>query len=162
MNESVNRGNFVILVTFAIAAILSIVPIPDKFSNIRPEWISLVLIYWCMVIPHRIGVFTAWCVGILMDVLYGTLLGQYALTLSILAFLSYRLQNRLRLSPLLQQAMIILLLVALQQVIILWIKGVSGNIPKSVTYWLPSLTSTLIWPVIAIILDKVRRIFGIV
>lgn len=115
-----------------------------------------------MMIPHRVGVFSGWCIGLLMDILYGSLLGQNALTLSIIAFLSYKLQNRLRLYPLLQQSLIILLLIALQQIIILWIKGLSGDIPKSISYWLPSLSSTLIWPVIALILNKVRRVFGIV
>ena len=162
IQEPVNRGGIVILITFAIAAILSIIPMTETLIAFRPEWVSLVLIYWCMMVPHRIGVFSGWCIGLLMDILYGTLLGQNALTLSILAFLSYKLQNRLRLYPLLQQSLIILLLIALQQMIILWIKGISGDIPKSVNYWLPSLSSTLIWPVIALVLNKVRRVFGIV
>ncbi len=117
---------------------------------------------WCMVVPHRIGVLSGWSMGLFMDVLYGTLLGQYALTMSVLAFLTYKLQMRLRLYPVLQQSMIIMLLIALQQMMVLWIKGISGNVPHNITYWLPSITSSLVWPVIAIFLHKIRQVFGIV
>ena len=162
MQEPVNRGGLIILTTFVVACILTIVPLPDKLVIFRPEWVSLVLIFWCMIVPHRVGVFSGWCMGLFMDVLYGTLLGQYALTMSVLAFLTYKLQTRLRLYPLLQQSMIIMLLIALQQMMGLWIKGISGQAPNNITYWLPSLTSTLVWPVVAIILHKIRQIFGIV
>jgi len=114
-----------------------------------------------MVLPHRIGVVSGWSVGLFMDVLYGTLLGQYALALSMLAFLTYKLQTRLRLYPLLQQSLIIMLLIALQQMIILWIKGISGDVPKNISYWVPSITSTILWPFIVVILHKVRQLFVI-
>ncbi|MFK5894646.1 MAG: rod shape-determining protein MreD [Pseudomonadota bacterium] len=162
MDGPTNRGGLIVLTTFAIASILAIMPMPEYLLIFRPEWIGLVLIFWCMMLPHRIGVFSGWSIGIFMDVLYGTLLGQYALTLSIIAFLSYKLQTRLRLYPLLQQSLIVMLLIALQQMIVLWIKGISGEVPNNITYWLPSITSTLIWPVVAVILHKVRQVFGIV
>jgi len=95
-----------------------------------------------------------------LDILYGTLLGQYALTMSIIVFLSYKLQTRIRLYPLLQQSMIIMLLIALQQMIVLWIKGISGDVPTSISYyWLPSISSTIVWPFLAVILHKIRQLF---
>ncbi len=162
MQEPVSRGGLIILISFAVASVLAIIPLPDNLVLFRPEWVSLVLIYWCMVVPHRIGVLSGWSMGLFMDVLYGTLLGQYALTMSVLAFLTYKLQMRLRLYPVLQQSMIIMLLIALQQMMVLWIKGISGNVPHNITYWLPSITSSLVWPVIAIFLHKIRQVFGIV
>ncbi len=162
MEQTVHRGGLVILLSFVTAAILAIIPMPDHISTLRPQWVSLVLIFWCMVLPHRIGVFIGWSVGLLMDILYGTLLGQYALILSVLAFLSYKLQTRLRLYPILQQSLIILLLIALQQMMVLWIKGISGDLPKSISYWLPSLTSAIVWPVVAVLLHKLKRFFGII
>lgn len=159
MQEPVNRGGLIIFLTFLAACILAIIPIPERFAFMRPEWVSLVLIFWCMSLPHRIGVLSGWSIGLFMDVLYGTLLGQYALTLSVLAFLSYKLQTRLRLYPILQQSLIIMLLIALQQMMVLWIKGIAGDVPKSISYWIPSITSTLIWPFVVVVLHKIRQLF---
>jgi len=162
MEQPVNRGGLIILLSFAVAYVLALLPLYDNLRPFRPEWVSLVLIYWCMTIPHRVGVFSGWMAGIFLDVIYGALIGQYALALAIIAFLSYRLQNRLHLYPILQQSLIILLLVALSQMIILWIKGVTGSAPHDVSYWFPSLSSTLMWPLIYVVLSRVRRAFGIV
>ena len=162
MEQPVNRGGLVILLTFAVAYVLALLPLYDSLRPFRPEWVSLVLIYWCMTIPHRIGVVSGWLAGIFLDVIYGALIGQYALALAVVAFLSYKLQNRLHIYPILQQSLIILLLIALSQMIILWIKGVTGSAPHDVSYWLPSLSSTLMWPVIYAVLSHVRRAFGIV
>jgi len=162
MEQPVNRGGLVILLTFAVAYILALMPLYDGLRSFRPEWVSLVLIYWCMTIPHRVGVFSGWMAGIILDVVYGALIGQYALALAIIAFLSYKLQNRLHLYPILQQSLIIMLLIALSQMIILWIKGLTGTAPHTVSYWLPSISSTIIWPLVYAILSHIRRAFGIV
>lgn len=162
MEQPVNRGGIAILMTFAVAYILALMPLYENLRMFRPEWVSLVLIYWCMTIPHRVGVFSGWLAGIILDVIYGALIGQYALALAIIAFLSYKLQNRLHLYPILQQSLIIMLLIALSQIIILWVKGVTGHAPGTVSYWLPSISSTLMWPVVYALLSHVRRTFGIV
>lgn len=162
MEQPINRGGLVIILTFAIAYVLALMPMYEGVRSMRPEWVSLVLIYWCMAIPHRVGVFSGWLAGIILDVVYGALIGQYALALAIIAFLSYKLQNRLQMYPILQQSLIILLLIALSQMIILWIKGVTGSAPHTISYWLPSLSSTLMWPIVYATLSHVRRVFGIV
>jgi len=159
---AVNRGGLIIFFSFVIAIILAIVPLPENIVTYRPQWVSLVLIFWCMMLPHRIGVFTGWSIGLFLDVLYGSLLGANALNMAVLAFISYKLQTRLRLFPILQQSLIIFLFIALQQMMLIWIKGISGNIPNDISYWLPTLTSTLVWPVVAFVLNKVKRIFGII
>jgi rod shape-determining protein MreD len=162
MQEPVTHGGIIIFLTFIFACILAIIPMPAMLALWRPEWVSLVLIFWSMSLPHRIGVFSGWSVGLFLDVLYGTLLGQYALSMSILAFLSYKLQTRLRLSPILQQSMIIMLLIALQQMMVLWIKGISGDVPKNISYyWLPTISSTIIWPFVAVALQKTKQLFVI-
>jgi rod shape-determining protein MreD len=161
MSKTTYHGGIVILASFGVAFILTMVPIPDSWHIYRPEWVTLVLIYWCLTLPHRIGVFTGWTVGLLLDVTYGNLLGQYALSFSIVAFLCYQLHSRIRLYPILQQSLIILLLVALSQMIVLWVKGVTGHTPESWSYWLPSITSMLIWPWLFFLLRGIRRIYGV-
>ncbi len=159
MMPLIQPGTLVIFFSFVFSLVLSILPLPEPWLFWKPEWATLVLIYWSMMLPHRVAVVSGWLLGLALDILYGTLLGQYALALAIVAFLSYRLQTRLRLYPLLQQSMIVMLLVALQQMLILWIKGISGDTAITYSYWLPSVTSTLIWPFVAVVLYKIQRFF---
>lgn len=161
MNQPVSHGGIIILLSFAAAFILLLVPLPDELRIYRPEWVTLVLIYWCLALPHRVGVFTGWSVGLLMDVSYGSLLGQYALSLSIVAFVSYKLHVRIRLYPLLQQSLIVLLLVALSQLLALWIKGITGQAAGGWSYWYSSLVSMLVWPWLFYLLRMIRRAYGV-
>ena len=161
MSKPAYHGGIVILASFGVAFVLTMVPIPDEWKFYRPEWVALVLIYWCLALPHRIGVFTGWTVGLLLDVAYGNLLGQYALSFAIMAYMSYLLHVRIRLYPILQQSLIILLLVALSQMIVLWIKGITGQTPQSWAYWTPSITSMLVWPWLFFLLRAIRRLYGV-
>ena len=161
MSKPAYHGGIVILASFGVAVVLTMVPIPDEWKFYRPEWVARVWIYWCLALPHRIGVFTGWTVGLLLDVAYGNLLGQYALSFAIMAYMSYLLHVRIRLYPILQQSLIILLLVALSQMIVLWIKGITGQTPQSWAYWTPSITSMLVWPWLFFLLRALRRLYGV-
>ena len=56
MNLSRSRGGFIILVTFALAMVLTIVPLPESLIRLRPDWVGLTLIFWCLALPYRISV----------------------------------------------------------------------------------------------------------
>jgi rod shape-determining protein MreD len=157
MNMVRHQGGRVILLTFITALILAMIPLPSWLEILRPEWVTLVLIYWCMALPQRVGVGVGWLAGLLLDVVTGSLLGLHALALSLTAFLALRLHQRVRVFPVWQQALTILILVALQQLLVLWIKGIINQTPQTLTYWLPSLASTLVWPAVFITLRAVRR-----
>jgi rod shape-determining protein MreD len=158
----VNRkGGLVILLSFVASLMLTIFPIPEWAETVRPEWVAMVLIYWCIALPDRVGIFTAWFVGLTLDVASGALLGQNALALSVLAFLALKLHLRIRLFPLWQQSMSILLLVTLHQMITLWIKGVVGQSTHSWAYWLPSISSMMLWPLVYMTLRFFRRYYRI-
>ena len=155
------QGRFTLYATFAIALFLTVVPLPDWAAAWRPEWVPLVLTFWCINLPQRVGIGTAWVVGIFLDVLRGALLGQHAIALTIVAFLSLKLHQRLRVYPVWQQSLSIFVLVMLYQLLLLWISGIAGVSTGNWLYWLPSLTSMLLWPVIDAVLRSFRRGFGI-
>ena len=159
--KPVYHGGIVILLSFAAAFVLVMIPLPDNLAIYRPEWITLVLIYWCMALPHRVGIFTGWCVGFLLDIHLGSILGQHAITLATIAYLSYRLHARIRIYPLLQQSLIILLLVSVSQIMLLWISGIVNQTPADWSYWMHSLTSMLVWPWLFYLMRAVRRIYGV-
>jgi len=123
-----------------------ILPIPHDWQWLRPEWLMLVLIYWIFALPQSIGIFTGFSVGLVMDVLDGVLLGQYALTMVVVAFLARLLRNRLRLFPFWQQAVVILVLVGFGDLILLLVQWLIGHPPRSPLYWMSTISSVICWP----------------
>jgi len=154
-------GMMIIGLTFVAALALTVVPLPSWMSIFRPEWLALVLIYWCMALPHRVGIFTAFSMGLALDVLKGALLGQYALALVIISFLALKVYQQIRIYPMWQQALSIMALIILYQVLVMWINGIVGIKSSSWNYWLPAISSTLLWPWVYLILRDIRRHFGI-
>lgn len=151
------RSRLLLYSTFAVAILLSIMPGPTWAEPFRPDWVGLVLIYWCMAIPNRVGVGTGWALGLVMDVLYGSLLGLHALAKGIVAFVAVRFHPQLRMFPRWQQAVAVLVLLLLNQVFVIWVRGAIGSAPESIGYWTPSIVGLLVWPWLFIILRDIRR-----
>jgi rod shape-determining protein MreD len=160
-NIAHHHGGLTLLISFIFALLLQMLPLPDWAQYLRPDWVALVLIYWCIALPERVGVGVGWLVGLMLDVSYGTLLGQHALTLAVVAYLAVRLHQRIRLFPLWQQAVNALLMVALHLMLVLWIKGATGQSAETWAYWLPALTSMLAWPLVFIVLRGMRRTYRV-
>lgn len=156
-----SQGGFVILITFVVALTLMMMPMPEWAEAARPQWLIMVVIYWCIALPDRVGVIIAWIMGLVLDVATGSLLGQNALAFGIVAFLAIKLHLRIRLFPVWQQALSILILIALYQIIILWVKGFTGQSAQSWVYWSASLTSMLLWPFVFTLLRGVRRFYRV-
>ncbi|WP_126453062.1 rod shape-determining protein MreD [Sulfuriflexus mobilis] len=156
-----HKGGGIILASIIVALLLAMLPLPEWAQHIRPEWVTLVLIYWCMALPDRIGIGWAWLAGLMLDVTTGSLLGQHALSLAIVAFLTLKLHQRIRVFPLMQQAFAILVLVAMAEMINLWIHGIINTPPRSWTYWLPSLISAALWPWLFVVMRGIRRHFRV-
>ncbi|OAI48843.1 hypothetical protein AYO45_00790 [Gammaproteobacteria bacterium SCGC AG-212-F23] len=151
------RNLFIVYISLFIALVLTLLPMPSWFGWLRPHWILLVLIYWAMTQPYQVNVGTAWVVGIILDVLTGTLLGEHALGLTVITYFVVRFQSRLQMFPLLQQGLCVFLLVVLYQAILFSVQGFLGDAPKTMLYWLASITSVLIWPWLFVVLQDFRR-----
>lgn len=156
-----HHGGIFILLSFATAMLLAIVPLPDALRPLRPDWVTLTLIFWCLVLPYRVSVGSGFVAGLLLDTLNGTLLGQHALSLSLIAYLCVRLHQRIRVYPMWQQALTVMLFLTLHQLLTLWIDSVIGRPMPSLAYWLPSLIGALLWPVIYHLLTSLRINFSV-
>ncbi len=146
-----------VAISLTVALVLSVVPVPDWAEQFRPDWVGLVLIYWCLAIPNRIGIGTGFLVGLIQDVLYGSLLGQYALAKSIIAFLAVRTHLRVRIYPAWQQAIAVLIMLAIGQLVIIWIRAVIDKPAQGFSYWTPSIVGMVIWPWLFVVLRDIRR-----
>lgn len=157
MNKTLRIG----LITFIGAFMLAIMPLPDWAVEFRPEWVTLVLIYWAMATPTRIGVTMAWFAGLLLDVSYGTLMGQHAVGMVLVIYVIHMQHQRLRVASLLQQAIVIFILLLIKQLLSLWVDGMLGRAPDSWLYFMPTITSTILWPWTYLILRDLRRKFSV-
>lgn len=146
-----------IVISLLLALVLAILPLPQALSPLRPEWVLLVLVYWGTAFPRRVGILTAAGMGLCLDILGQQLLGQNAITLAIVAFVVSQIYPRLRVFPVWQQAMVVGFLVLLTRSIDLWIRGASGFPPETLVFWLPVLTSALLWPLVYRVLRATRR-----
>ncbi len=157
MNKTLRIG----FITIIGAFMLAIMPLPDWAAGFRPDWVTLVLIYWAMAMPTRIGVTVAWFTGLLLDVSYGTLMGQHAIGMVLVIYIIHIQHQRLRVASLLQQAIVIFVLLLVKQLLTLWVDGMLGRAPDSWLYFMPTITSTLLWPWTYLILRDLRRKFSI-
>ena len=146
-----------VMVSFIIALMLTSLPLPENTIVFRPDWLSLVLIYWCMAVPERVGILTGWVVGLMIDVMHGSLLGQNALALSIISYVVNLTHLRVRMFPLWQQSFVVFVLILLHLAITAWIRGVTGQFSINWYYWTPAVTSALVWPFIFVVLRDLRR-----
>ena len=154
--------NWVAIFMSLIAALmLTLLPIPAWAVWLRPAWVLMVLIYWTMTVPYRVNIGVAFIVGLIMDLLTGTLLGEHALALTIVIYFVSRLYMRLRMYPLMQQGFSVLIFVLLYQFILFCTQGFIDELPQSRLYWMSALTSTLLWPWFFVLMRDFRRRFWI-
>jgi len=154
-------GRWVIALSLLCAFLLSGIAWPGGLDRFRPDWVAMVLIYWCMALPHRVGIGVGWGVGLLLDVGRGGLLGQHALALAIVAYLTLQAYQRIRVAPLWQQTFSVLILLAIERILIFWISGVIGYPPQDWWYLAPAVGGMVLWPLLFIILRDVRRYFQV-
>ena len=156
-----SRNGCIIWLTFAIGVLLSVSTMPQFMELFRPLWLALLLAFWALYMPHKVGMVTAWCLGLVEDVVYGTLLGQNALILTLITFLVLSLQQRLRMFPMWQQSLVLLVIFGLAQLAQLWLSALTGNRQPTLALVLPALVSALLWPWVSYGLRGLVRRFKI-
>lgn len=150
-----------ILTTLLIAIVLTLLPMPEWATWYRPAWVLMVLIFWGMTLPARVSVGAAWLVGLVIDLLTGTLLGEHALAYTFVIYFVTRMHMRLQMYPLIQQGLSVFLFVLLYQCIIYCIQGFINDLPSSHQFWLSSVTSMLLWPWLYVLMRDCRRWFRV-
>jgi rod shape-determining protein MreD len=144
-----------IIASFALALFLNFLPWRDL--RLTPDFVALVLTFWCVHQPRLVGLGVGWALGLLTDAGNGVLLGQHALAYSLLAFLAVWLSRRiLWFGPGLQALHVALMLVVVQCVVLL-VRLAAGNAFPGWPIFVGPLAGALLWPAVTWLLLLPQR-----
>ena len=158
MNKRLNNLVFVWSIML-LTTMMTIMPLPDFFHGIRIEWVSLAIIFFSMMNVSLMGVIAAWTIGLLLDLLQGGLLGENALILSTISYLSYRFRFQVRVYPDWQLMIVTLFFLSFGNLISLWIRGFSGRMLFVTEEWLSIFIAALIWPIFMRLTEILQNYF---
>ena len=154
------RGGWLILVSIGAAMVLAIVHLPESWPQwlgwTRPAWVSLVIFYWVMELPHRVGLISAWIVGLCVDVLYADPLGLNGFLLAAITYVAWRFYERLRMYSVAQQCSVVFLLIVASESVRMLVQDLVWDRGWTWAVTIPALTSTLLWPFVYLVLHRLR------
>lgn len=136
---------------------LNLLPWSGSMLLIRPDFVAVLLLYWCVNQPNRVGMGVAWAMGVVMDVADGTLLGQHALAYVVIVYLALLLRRRILMFTLWQQALHIVVLLLLLQGILLLLHLAAGAAFIGWSYFLAAASGTLLWAPLSALLQLAQR-----
>ena len=142
--------------SIAFAFLLQLMPLPLALLPLKPYWVGLVLIYWAIETPERVGLGFAFLIGLAGDLLNGELLAEQALRLVVLTFIVLRFRARLRFFPMWQQTLAVLALLLNDRIVLIMVRGFSGEPMPPAMFWLSPLVGMVVWPLVFLLLDDLR------
>lgn len=157
MKSNIILQSLIVVCTIIVALVMEISPWASGFQSFRPAWVVMVMLYWILAIPNKVSIGSAFVVGIMWDLVLGSILGVHALVLSVFAYLIALNHLILRNLSLWQQS---LLVVAFIFIIRLSIFLIESILHSAVFNWqeiFGALTSGLLWPWLFLLLRKMRR-----
>jgi rod shape-determining protein MreD len=146
-----------VLFTLLCGLVANTLPASGVALLLKPDFLALILLYWCIQEPRLIGVAIAWFVGLLMDVTDATVFGQHALAYAVLAYAAEYFRRRVLRFPLWQQAAQVAVLLLGCSALVLFIRVVGGAPAPRWTYSVGPLVGALLWPLITVVLQWPQR-----
>lgn len=149
------------MATTLASLVFYVLPMPLHWRWFSPELPMLVLFYWTLGLPHRVGILSAAIVGIAIDLLDGTTVGALALGMVVSTLFLLLNYQRIRQFDLLQQSAIMTLLVALALVIERWLQNVIGVGGTELRFLYSLPLTALAWPLVRKVLRGLRRYYEV-
>ncbi|MGA8258756.1 MAG: rod shape-determining protein MreD [Arenicellales bacterium] len=147
-----------VVASFAVALVLDSISLGNTFQPFNPPWTLLVLIYWCWIIPARVGPFTGFCVGLLLDTLGAGVLGLRALGCALVGLLANRLRPLFNSSSIGQQVVIVWGLVLVNKAVVGWLQTLFSSQELGLEYWISSLVAVPVWPLVYTLLKELTPV----
>jgi rod shape-determining protein MreD len=146
-----------IIITFIGALLINLLPWSGWWLAVKPDFVALVVLYWCIQQPRKVGFASAWVVGLMMDVADGSLFGQHALAYSVLAFAGIVLHRRVLMFTMRDQVLHVLVLLLLNDLMILAVRMLAGAGFPGFGYFIGSLSAAALWPAVSFLFKLPQR-----
>ena len=146
-----------IIATLIATALLNMMPWSGWAAWLRPDFVALVVLYWVIEQPRRVGFLAAFTLGLLMDVSEGALLGQHALSYTMLAYAGIALNRRVRMFSLTSQVVHVIPLLLVNDLVVLGVRMLAGAEYPGYRYFLGSFVAGALWPLVSVLLKLPQR-----
>ncbi len=154
------NGGWLILVTLFLAMVLSVAHLPETWPGwigwLRPNWVLLVLFFWVMELPHRIGLIAVWILGFGLDALLGQPLGLNGFIFAAFTYVTWRFFERLRMYSIVQQCGVLWLMTSLAELIRLLVGGIGSEQVFSWGFLTVGVVTMLLWPLVFLVMLRIR------
>lgn len=146
-----------LFIVFTLLLALAINLLPLGRHPAVPDVLALVLVFWAVHQPRRVGIFAAFGFGLAMDVHQGALLGQHALAYTLLSYFAITIHRRLLWFTAPAQALHVLPLMAASHIVTLLLRLATGGDFPGWELLLSPLFEALLWPVVSVLLLAPQR-----
>ncbi|GAB2191283.1 rod shape-determining protein MreD [Sessilibacter sp. MAH2] len=161
MQTVVANNRWFIVLTVVVALMLSVMPLPQEISWLRPQFVAMVFIYWSLALPQTVGILSAWMTGLSLDVVSFSVFGQHTLAMVIVAYICLLSYQRIRTYQPWQQAIWIFVMLGIYQLFVNWVHSLTGHSARPSEFLLPAVASALLWPIVHVLLERFRVIYRV-
>jgi len=141
-----------IVFTLIAALIVNLLPWSGWPLAIKPDFVALTVLYWCVHQPRKLGFTAAWLMGLIMDVADGSLFGQHALAYSVLAYAGIVLHRRVLMFTMRDQILHVIPLLLANDIIVLLVRKITGADFPGFSYFAGSIIAGAMWPILCFLL----------
>jgi rod shape-determining protein MreD len=137
-----------------IALFLSVLPLPGWLDVVRPAFLVLAVLYFSITAPRAGGLALGFLAGLALDVFQGAVLGQHALALTLVTYITVREHQKIRSKPAFQQSLIVFFALVAYEFVVFAIDGWTGHPITTPLRWVHTFTGAMIWPIAIALLER--------
>jgi rod shape-determining protein MreD len=144
--------------SFVCAFTLNFVPWDNRVVTFQPDFVLMLLLYWCTHLPGRVSIGTAFVCGIVMDIADANVFGQHALAYVLVTFLMLQLRRRMLMHSLWQQSVHVFGILFVAQLTMALTRLMGGSPFIGLGYFVAAFTGALLWPTLSHMLQAPQRL----
>ncbi|WED41843.1 rod shape-determining protein MreD [Legionella cardiaca] len=146
-----------IFVAVILALALTILPLPDLLIGLRPPWVLMLVLYLQFFLPNHFNILSLLLIGLILDVLLATVLGEHAFALSVVTWIASNKERRFNFFSIGQQMALIGFFCLLYQILILMMEVFLGYHVAFIMSVGSAALSMILWPWVRLLADDTLR-----